>query len=187
MAYITTINQQTYTINPGKNGQQNSITINGIEHAIDWQRIAPLADATKGITSTGGHYSLIIAGQSYDIFVRRITSANEKTGQTYEIQIADQRFEVKVEDERTNKLIGLVRASAHTGEATMLAPMPGLVVGIPVELGATVTEGQTIIILEAMKMENDLPSPITGTVKEVRVSKGQAVEQGQVLVVIEDH
>jgi biotin carboxyl carrier protein len=185
MAYITTINQQTYTIAPDENGQQNSITINGTEHTIDWQRIAPLADMARGATSTGGHYSLLIAGRSYDIFVRRITKANEQTGQTYEIQIADQRFEVKVEDERTSKLIGLVRAGTHTGEAAVQAPMPGLVIGIPVEPGATVTEGQTVIILEAMKMENDLPSPIAGTVKEVRVSKGQAVDQGQVLVVIE--
>jgi biotin carboxyl carrier protein len=187
MTYITTINEQTYTIDPGENSQQNSITLNGIEHTIDWRHIAPLADSVTGAISAGGHYSLLIGGQSYDIFVRRITKANEKTGQTYEIQIADQRFEVKVEDERTSKLIGLVRAGAHAGEAILQAPMPGLVVGIPVEQGATVTEGQTVIVLEAMKMENDLPSPIAGIIKEVRVSKGQAVDQGQVLVVIESN
>lgn len=185
MTYITTINEQTYTIDPGENGQPNSIMLNGIEHQIDWRQIAPLADSVTGSVNPGGRYSLIIAGQSYEIFVRRITKANEKTGQTYEIQIADQRFEVKVEDERTSKLIGLVRAGAHAGEATIQAPMPGLVVGLPVEQGATVTEGQAVIILEAMKMENDLPSPITGTIKEIRVSKGQAVDQGQVLAVIE--
>jgi biotin carboxyl carrier protein len=185
MAYITTINEQTYTVDPGENGQRNSVTLNGIEHIIDWQRIAPLADSGTGTTSIGGHYSLLIAGHSYDIFVRCITKPNEKTSQTYEIQIADQRFEVKAEDERTSKLIGLVRSGAHVGEAAIQAPMPGLVVGIPVEQGAAVTEGQAVIILEAMKMENDLLAPITGTIKEIRVSKGQAVDQGQTLVIIE--
>ena len=64
------------------------------------------------------------------------------------------------------------------------APMPGMVLGIPMESGAKVERGQTVVVLEAMKMENDLASPITGTVKEVRVSKGQTVNQGDVLVVV---
>jgi biotin carboxyl carrier protein len=50
--------------------------------------------------------------------------------------------------------------------------------------GANVERGQTVVILEAMKMENDLASPITGKVKEIRVSKGQTVNQGDVLVVV---
>ncbi len=185
MAYITTINQQTHTIDLAAPGQQQHITLDGREHTIDWQHIAPLAETARGSTSTGGRYSLLIAGRSYDIFARRITRDSEQSSQIYEIQIADQRFEVKVEDERTSKLIGLVRTGTQTGEATVQAPMPGLVIGIPVEAGTTIAEGQTVIILEAMKMENDLPSPIAGTVKEVRVNKGQAVDQGQVLVVIE--
>jgi biotin carboxyl carrier protein len=62
--------------------------------------------------------------------------------------------------------------------------MPGLVLGIPLDAGAAVARGQAVVVLEAMKMENDLPSPIAGTIKEVRVSKGQTVNQGDVLVVI---
>ena len=65
-----------------------------------------------------------------------------------------------------------------------MAPMPGLVVGIPLAVGTDVTRGQAVIVLEAMKMENDLPSPIAGTIKEVRVDRGQTVNQGDVLVVI---
>jgi len=55
---------------------------------------------------------------------------------------------------------------------------------VPLEPGAQVARGQTVVILEAMKMENDLASPIAGRVKEVRVSKGQTVNQGDVLVVV---
>ena len=62
--------------------------------------------------------------------------------------------------------------------------MPGLVLGLPLQVGAGVARGQTVVILEAMKMENDLSSPIAGTIKEVRVSQGQIVNQGDILVVI---
>ena len=185
MPYITTVNDQTYTIETGENGQQRQITLEGNTHTLDWKKIAPLAADAKGNLSAGGRYSVIIGGKSYEIFARRITKADEKDRQTYEILIEDQRFEVQVEDERTRKLAGLARSNTHSGAATIQAPMPGLVVGIPLELGAKVTHGQTVVILEAMKMENDLTSPITGTLKEVRVRKGQTVDQGEVLAVIE--
>ena len=185
MAYITTVNNLSYTIDTGENGQQRSIIIEGTRHIIDWRQIASLTTDAKGNATAGGCYSIIIAGKSYEIFARRISKPDEKEGRTYEIQIAGQRFEVKVEDERTKMLAGLARSGAHSGEATVQAPMPGLVVGVPLEPGAEVSEGQTVVVLEAMKMENDLSSPIAGTIKEVRVSKGQTVEQGQVLVVVE--
>lgn len=182
MSYITTINKQTYTVTTGENGQQNTITLDNVDHTIDWRYIAALATDAR---NAGGRYSLIIAGKSYDILVHRITKPTEKDSHTYEIFVAGQRFEVKVEDARTRTLAGLARGNLKSGEANVQAPMPGLVIGIPVEVGETVDEGQTVVILEAMKMENDLPSPIIGKVKEIRSSKGQTVEQGQVLIVIE--
>src|SRR5438105_184508 len=104
MSYITTINNQTYTLDTGENGKQRSIMLDGVEHTIDWRQIAALTADAKGQAGIGGHYSMIIAGTSYDVFARRITKPNEKDSQTYEIQIAGERFEVKVEDERTKKL-----------------------------------------------------------------------------------
>ncbi len=183
MAYITTVNKQTYRINAGGEGQQ-SVTLDGVTRAINWQFIAPLNADSKGIVSEGGLYSLIIEGKSYEIFARRVTKADQKGSETYEIQVADQRFEVNVEDERAKLLAGLARSTATTGEASVQAPMPGLVVSAPLEQGATVEAGQTVVVLEAMKMENDLSSPIAGTIKEIRVNKGQTVDQGEVLVVI---
>jgi biotin carboxyl carrier protein len=184
MTYISTINAQTYHIDPGENGAQRTITLDGKTHAIDWRHIAPLAADAKGQVSAGGRYSLIIEGDSYEVFARRITKDDEKDSETYEILVAGQRFEVKVEDERASLLASLVKSAAATGEAKVQAPMPGLVIGIPLEEGATVQQGQTVVVLEAMKMENDLASPIAGIIKEIRVSKGQTVDQGQVLVVV---
>ncbi len=183
MAYITTVNKQAYRVETGEEGQQ-SITLEGIAHAIDWQRVAPLSADSKGIVSEGGRYSLLIEGKSHEVFARRITKADQKGSETYEIQVAGQRFEVNVEDERAKLLAGMARSTATAGEATVQAPMPGLVVGVPLEQGTTVEAGQTVIVLEAMKMENDLSSPIAGVIKEIRVNKGQTVDQGEALVII---
>ncbi|WP_165423658.1 biotin/lipoyl-containing protein [Ktedonosporobacter rubrisoli] len=187
MPYIATVNKQAYHIDTGENGQRNSVTVEDKAYAIDWQQLAPLVADAQGHASQegqGGRYSLLINGISYEIFARRITRPEQKDSQTYEIELAGQRFEVTVEDERAKLLAGLVRSTAGQGEAAVQAPMPGLVVGVSVEEGATVSAGQTVVILEAMKMENDLPAPISGVVKEIRVSKGQTVDQGDALVVI---
>ena len=183
MAYITTVNKQTYRVETGEEGQQ-AVTLEGVAHAIDWQQVAPLSADSKGSVGEGGRYSLLIEGKSYEVFARRITKADQKGSETYEIQVADQRFEVNVEDERAKLLAGLAKSNATTSEATVQAPMPGLVVGVPLEQGTKVESGQTVIVLEAMKMENDLSSPIAGIIKEIRVNKGQTVDQGEVLVII---
>ena len=149
MTYISTINTQTYRIDPDENGAQRTITLDGRTHTIDWRHIAPLAAATKGQVNAGGRYSLIIEGDSYEVFARRITKADEKDSETYEILVAGQRFEVKVEDERAKLLAGLVKSATITGEAKVQAPMPGLVIGVPLEEGAAVKQGQTVIVLEA--------------------------------------
>lgn len=65
------------------------------------------------------------------------------------------------------------------------APMPGLVLDIHVEAGSQVSKGDSLLVLEAMKMENVLKSPTDGVVKNVSVSSGQAVEKGQVLIEFE--
>lgn len=183
MPYISTVSDKTYRIDTGENASQRNITIEGTQYSIDWRQIVPLAADAKGHIPEGGRYSLIIAGKSYEIFARRLNKPGED-GQTYEILIAGQRFEVHVEDEREKALAGIAKAGHETGEAMIRAPMPGLVLGVPVEPGAIVARGQTVVVLEAMKMENDLASPIVGKVKEIRVNKGQTVNQGDVLVVV---
>ncbi len=180
MAYISTVDDKAYTIDVGEENHQSDIRIDGVAHHIDWHQMAPLAAAAK---EQGGRYSLLIAGKSYEVFARRVNKLDEK-GYRYEIQVAGLRFEVDVEDEREKALTGSIQAAHEHGEAMVRAPMPGLVLGLPLEPGASVARGQTVVILEAMKMENDLASPVPGTVKEIRVSKGQTVNQGDVLVVV---
>ena len=73
---------------------------------------------------------------------------------------------------------------AVSGAGTVSAPMPGTVLDIMVKEGDVVKSGQVCVILEAMKMENELPAPCDGTVKSVNVTKGASVNTADVLVVI---
>jgi pyruvate carboxylase subunit B len=99
---------------------------------------------------------------------------------------AGERWEVEVVDERTRHIRGLTGAGNQArGPAALKAPMPGLVVRVHVEAGAAVATGSGVVVLEAMKMENELRAASTGTVRAVRVKPGEAVEKGQVLVEFE--
>jgi biotin carboxyl carrier protein len=94
-----------------------------------------------------------------------------------------ERREVEVVDERTRHIRSLTaQTAATTGGGVLKAPMPGLVVRIQVEPGAAVQPGSGVLVLEAMKMENELRAAAPGIVRAVRVQPGQAVEKGQVLV-----
>jgi len=66
----------------------------------------------------------------------------------------------------------------------MVAPMPGMVVSYAVKVGDAVNEGETVLILEAMKMENALPAPTSGTIQALNYSSGDTVAKGDVLAVI---
>ena len=75
-------------------------------------------------------------------------------------------------------------ASGPAGAGSATAPMPGTILDVKVSVGDQVKAGQTVVILEAMKMENEIGAPVDGTVKEVRVQKGATVNPGDVLVTI---
>src|ERR1019366_6402988 len=151
---VATIQGQAYSIEVNEEEPTAQVTLNGQGHIIDWKQIAPLARDEKKHGNPGGRYSLLLAGRSYDVFARCITPPEEKNAQTYEIFIDGQRFEVAAADERARALAGLIAGNVHSGEVTIYAPMPGLVVGVLLETGAEVRAGQPIIVLEAMKMEN---------------------------------
>jgi biotin carboxyl carrier protein len=107
------------------------------------------------------------------------------TDEGYLVVYRGRAYPVVVTDERARTLSQLGGARhGHTG-GTVKAPMPGLVKAVNVQPGDRVERGASLVILEAMKMENDLTAPSPGTVREVRVAAGDKVDQGQVLVVLE--
>lgn len=93
--------------------------------------------------------------------------------------------DVEVVDERTRHIRSLVGAGkAQVAGGTVKAPMPGLVVKVLVEPGHVVAAGTGLVVLEAMKMENELKAPGDGVVAAIAVRPGQAVEKGQILVTL---
>jgi len=97
-----------------------------------------------------------------------------------------ERWEVEVVDERTRHIRSLAGSGAERRTGGVLrAPMPGLVVRVAAAAGDQVAAGTSVVVLEAMKMENELRAPAAGVVRAVLVAPGQAVEKGQVLIEFE--
>lgn len=104
----------------------------------------------------------------------------------YTLWIDGWRYEVDAVDERTRAIRAMTAASAApVGPAPIKAPMPGLVVRVGVAVGDEVAPGQGVVVVEAMKMENELRATAGGRVKAIHASPGQAVEKGTVLVELE--
>lgn len=123
-------------------------------------------------------FLLNIDGTLHRLAVRR----GENRGQ-YSIWSDSYRLEVDALDERRRAINDMSgAAAANVGPAPLVAPMPGLVVRINVATGDQVQPGQPLVVMEAMKMENELRSPSAGVVAAIRVQPGAAVEKGAVLI-----
>ncbi len=115
--------------------------------------------------------------------VRRVGVGRGSSRGKYTLSIDGRRFEVEALDERTHAIRQLSAAAAPpAGPAPLVAPMPGLIVRVNVAAGDTVKAGQGLVVMEAMKMENELRAAAAGVVKAVRVAPGTAVERGATLV-----
>lgn len=123
-----------------------------------------------------GLLSLRLADKSYE--VKCVPLANR-----LKIWVGQNSVDVEVRDPRS--LRGRVRANDERGAKKLVAPMPGKVVRILVEQGVDVEAGAGIMVVEAMKMQNEVKSPKKGTVQKLLVSQGAAVNAGDVLAIVE--
>ena len=115
--------------------------------------------------------------------VHRVAVARGDTRGKYALSLDGRRYAVEALDERTRAIRELSEATAApAGPAPLIAPMPGLIVRVNVAPGDSVRAGQGLIVMEAMKMENELRAAAAGVVKAVRVAPGTAVERGATLV-----
>ena len=118
--------------------------------------------------------------------VRRVAVSPQTGRGRYGLSVDGRRFDVEALDERTRAIRQLSAAtSAPAGPAPLIAPMPGLIVRVNAEPGMQVQPGQGLVVMEAMKMENELRATSAGLVKAVRVTAGMAVERGTILVELE--
>ena len=125
-------------------------------------------------------FSLIVDGKSYEAFVY------PGDDQAWQVMLRGRQFSVDVEDEREKRLrVAGGGAVAEGAEFQMKAPMPGLVVSVNVAEGEQVEKGQVLIVLESMKMQNELKSPKAGKIGRIKIKAGETVEQRQTLLSVQ--
>ncbi len=145
-----------------------SVSVDGEAMRLD---LTPLdGDAT---------YSLLIDGKSY-------TAVLLDMADTCRVSIDGEEFEFNVEEEELARLRRQVKPRQKTGTQEIKAPMPGRVIAVEVEAGDAVSANQGVVIIEAMKMENQLKAQDAAKIKQVLVSVGDVVNKGDVLLVLED-
>jgi biotin carboxyl carrier protein len=132
------------------------------------------ADATEIAPNI---FSILIDGHSHEV---RITPSS---GGTFTLQTAHREFTAQVIDPRAWR--GRHHAAGEAeGRQQILAPMPGKVVRLLVQAGDTVEAGQGLLVVEAMKMQNEIRSPKRGTVERLLAKEGQPVNAGEVLCIV---
>jgi biotin carboxyl carrier protein len=164
MKYITTIGDKEFLVEVI---DEKHIRINDKVMEVDFESV-----------SGQPVYSMLIDGKSYEAYVY----AGEEE---LEVLLLGHQYPAKVEDERQRRLKSSTGNKLQEGgEFQLKAPMPGLVIAIPVQENQQVEKGQVLVILESMKMQNELKSPRAGKVERIKVSLRESVVQRQTLLSI---
>ena len=162
-------------------------TIDGTEFTIEWNKAGEVLVDGKpynvSLNSLGGGdlVSMIFNNRSFEAVV------NSAERDRWEILLNGENYDVRVQDERAYRLArARGELEGDSGLVSTKSPMPGVIVNVLVEAGQAVTKGETLVILESMKMENELKATMDGTVLDVHVVAGATVEKGAVLVTVGD-
>src|SRR5512142_1077068 len=162
MRYITTVEGKQFLVEVI---DEKHVSVDGKIYEVDFESV-----------SGQPVYSLIVDGRSHESYIY-------SSDDSWQVLLRGRLYPVTVEDEREKRLRAAAGGGvAETGEFHLRAPMPGLVVSVPVTEGQQVKRGQVILILESMKMQNEIKAPRDGVVGRIRVKAGESVEQKQTLL-----
>jgi len=162
MKYITTVEGKEFVV---EILDEKHVSVDGKVFEVDFESV-----------SGQPVYSLIVDGRSHESYIYQ-------GEENWQVLLRGRLYPVTVEDEREKRLRSAAGGGVvETGEFHLRAPMPGLVVALHVAEGQEVKKGQVILILESMKMQNELKSPRDGTIGRIRVKAGESVEQKQTLL-----
>ena len=161
MKYVTLVNGERYEIEVGSDG---GILVNGQTHDVDFLNLG------------GSLYSIITENKSLEAVI-------DEDEDKIAVMMDGRLFETQVLDERAMLLLQR-RGGLSSSSGEVHAPMPGLIVLVTAEIGQTVAQGDTLVILESMKMQNELKSPVDGLVTAIHAEAGQAVDKNSLLVEI---
>ena len=164
MKYLATVNDTTFEV---VINEDSYVTVDGQRHEIDFRAVG-----------NGPLYSLLIGGNSYAGHI-------EGTDDGWQVLHKGDLYMVEIEDERSQRLMKLGGAGIATkGDYYLKAPMPGLVVSVPVKEGQEISQGDILIVLESMKMQNELKSPHDGTILRIQVNPEDTIQQDEVMLVL---
>jgi biotin carboxyl carrier protein len=164
MRYITTIDGKEFLI---EILDEKHLQLNGQLFKVDF-------------TSIGDQpvFSLLLNGKSIEAYVY-------PDGSAWQVLFSGHSYSALVEEEMEKQLrLALGSRISQTTEYHLKAPMPGLVIGVPVEEGQHVNKDDVLVILESMKMQNELKAPREGIVTRLRVKSGEGVEQRQIMLTL---
>lgn len=157
------IRDGVHTVEVNREGQRFTVAVDGVPHELDL------------VFSDASHDVLLIDNACYDV-----VSVAQPGG--YHVNVFNRFFDVEVLDARSRAL-GAPEAAA-TGDRPVKAAMPGRIVKVLVEDGEEVAAGAGLVVIEAMKMQNELRAPRAGRVRQLSVRAGQTVETGQLLLIV---
>ena len=165
MRYITNVEGKQFLV---EIIDEKHVSVDGKVYEVDFETV-----------SGQPVYSLIVDGKSHEGYAAQDEDS-------WQVLLHGRLYPVSVEDEREKRLRSAAGGGvAETGEFHLRAPMPGLIVAIPIEEGQSVKKGQVMLILESMKMQNELKAPRDGIIGRVRVKPGESVEQKQILLSVQ--
>ena len=158
------VSEKTFDIEVGDG---NTFTVNESSVSWDLQKVRE------------NHYHILYNNKSYDAEI----VALDYDAKTVQIKINGHPYQVKLQD-RFDLLLEKMGINGSSGNQinSIKAPMPGLIVDVKVQTGDQIKTGDSLIVLEAMKMENIIKSPREGVIKSIAIEKGQSVEKNQVLL-----
>jgi len=146
------------------------VAVNGRTIEVDSEQLGTVTQVEPGV------YSVLLDGASYEIRIL-------ETSQELRAEVGGLQFAVEVGDPRDTKRGA--HASIGSGRQSIAAPMPGKVVRVLVNVGDAVDVGQGLVVVEAMKMQNEMKASRPGRVTEVRAGPGETVGAGDTLLILE--
>ena len=166
MKYVAVVQGKQRSIEIDRVGELYRVTIDGMTFLVDAFR------------PTRQNVLMLIDGESYEVGIARKQNH-------FSVHFYNDTIELELFDARKFQPSGTTPATSSSGPVKIYAPMPGKVVKVTVQEQTTVKEGDALMVIEAMKMQNELKAPKSGTVSKISVKNGEAVSISQILMVLE--
>ena len=158
---------EMYTLHVQKNGTTSDYSLSGVIHA---------SGTASVVETAAGVYSVVLQNRSFTVHVA-------PNSENIELWVGSRRFTLSIQNARDR--VSAAKKASAAGPREIRAQMPGKVIKLLAALGDNVQAGQGLIVVEAMKMQNEMKSPKDGIVSRIAIQEGATVAAGETLIVVE--